>query len=61
MRLAVFAAAFAASAVALGADFTLYNIVPFSSGREDVAAADAKSEAIAKSVASMCRFIANPF
>ena len=42
MRLAVFAAAFAASAVALGADFTLYNIVPFSPGREDVAAADAK-------------------
>ena len=42
MRLAVFAAAFAASAAALGADFTLYNIVPFSPGREDVAAADAK-------------------
>ena len=36
------AAALAASVVASGADFTLYNVVPFSPGRENVAAADAK-------------------
>ena len=42
MRQVVFAAALVASAVASGADFVLYNVVPFSPGREDVAAADAK-------------------
>ena len=42
VRLAVLVAAFAASVAALGADFTLYNVVPFSPGRENVAAADAK-------------------
>ena len=41
MRFFVIAAALAATA-ACGADFTLYNVVPFSSGNEKVAAADAK-------------------
>ena len=41
MKLIAFAAALAAS-VAFGADFTLYNVVPFSPGAERVAAADAR-------------------
>ena len=41
MRFFAIAAVFAATA-ACGADFTLYNVVPFSSGNEKVAAADAK-------------------
>ena len=42
MRTAVVAAVLAAEAIAFAADFTLYNVVPFSPGRENVAAADAK-------------------
>ena len=41
MRFFAIAAVFAATA-AFGADFTLYNVVPFSPGNEKVAAADAK-------------------
>ncbi len=42
MKTVVVAVALAAGAIAFGADFTLYNVVPLSLGRENVAAADAK-------------------